>query len=177
MSNSFKIEPGTIHWDYFTNYPKNCNIIGKPGGVYGLVFNETKPESYEFPCEFEGCVYIKRMTHHHKPLMTGDKTYSTGFTNIIEEYGYGRDVLNGTFTNNPLWLGMLIPRPDFPKKRIERWAFRTEQDQLLKYELVWDKTTLGNMDTEEQNVDEDSFSQRRKKELNEQAGIMESFMV
>jgi hypothetical protein len=36
---------------------------------------------------------------------------------------------------------------------------------------------LGNMDTEEQNVDEDSFSQRRKKELNEQAGIMESFMV
>jgi hypothetical protein len=205
MSNSFKIEPGTIHWDYFTNYPKNCNIIGKPGGVYGLVFNETKPESYEFPCEFEGCVYIgkatgkkgdgwypdrkgklktmeashmyKRMTHHHKPLKTGDKTYSTGFTNIIEEYGYGRDVLNGTFTNNPLWLGMLIPRPDFPKKRIERWAFRTEQDQLLKYELVWDKTTLGNMDTEEQNVDEDSFSQRRKKELNEQAGLMESFMV
>ena len=205
MGNSFKIEPGIIHWDYFTNYHKNCNIIGKPGGVYGLVFNETTPESYEYPCEFEGCVYVgkatgkkgvssypdrkgplktmnasylyKRMTHHHKPLMTGDRSHSTGFTNIIEQYGYGKHVLDGTFTGIPLWLCMLIPRPDFPKERIERWAFMIEQDQLLKYELMWDKTTLGNMDTEEQRVDADSFSQTRMKELNEQQKIMESFMV
>ena len=204
MSNLFKIEPGTVHWDYFTNYPKNCNIIGKPGGVYALVFNETKPESYEFPCEFERCVYIgkatgkngkgsnpdrkgtlktmeashmyKRMTNHVTPLMKGKKA-STGFSNIIEEYGYGRDVLNGTFTSLPLWLCMLIPRPDFPKERIERWALTIEQEQLLKYELMWDKTTLGNMDTEEQEVDEDSFSRRRTKDLNKQGEIMESFMV
>ena len=42
---------------------------------------------------------------------------------------------------------------------------------------MWDKTTLGNMDTEEQRVDADSFSQTRMKELNEQQKIMESFMV
>ena len=85
--------------------------------------------------------------------------------------------MDGTFTGTPLWLCMLIPRPDFPKERIERWAFAIEQDQLLKYELMWDKTTLGNMDTEEQRVDADSFSQTRMKELNEQQKIMESFMV
>ena len=128
-------------------------------------------ENYE--CE----LLYKRMTHHHKPLMTGDKNHSTGFTNIIEKYGYGKHVLDGTFTGIPLWLCMLIPRPDFPKERIERWAFAIEQDQLLKYELMWDKTTLGNMDTEEQRVDADSFSQTRMKELNEQQKIMESFMV
>ena len=42
---------------------------------------------------------------------------------------------------------------------------------------MWDKTTLGNMDTEKQTVDEDSFSQTRMKDLNKQGEIMESFMV
>ena len=60
----------------------------------------------------------KRMTHHHKPLMTGDKNHSTGFTNIIDKYGYGKHVLDGTFTGIPLWLCMLIPRPIFQKNAL-----------------------------------------------------------
>ena len=207
MFNRFKelyVDPHIIHWDYYTNYHKNCNTIGLPGGVYGLVFSETMPKPGQYPSEFETCVYIgkstgsgedghyidrktslnsmvtsymyKRMTHHHKPLMTGDKTYSKGFTQIIEEYGYGRDVLNGTFTGLPLWLCMLIPPPDLDKERIERWAYVTEQMQLYSFEMMWDKTTLGNMDTQP-HKDPNSFSYGRMKDFNEQAEIIERFMV
>lgn len=177
--NFDKLAPHQIHWDYFTNYYKNCDNVGMRGGVYALVFAPTKPKPYEHPCEFEQCVYIgkstgnyydrqmphrgkmrshihKRMTDHFKPLMTG-KGGDSSHNSIINEYGYGRPVLDGTLTSLPLWLCIMTPRPDLPDDIISRWALTLEQLQLYNYHMNFGHTTLGNMDTKE-NKNPDSYS-------------------
>ena len=45
--NIDKIEPNIIYWDYFTNYPKNCDGLALRGGTYAFVFNEIKPKEFQ----------------------------------------------------------------------------------------------------------------------------------
>ena len=186
--NIDKIEPHIVHWDYFTNYYKHCDTLAMRGGTYAFVFNETKPDKFELPCEFEQCVYIgksagyyydaqnghkgkvrshihKRMTKHHKPLVEGVGC-ETSHSAIIEEYGYGVDAMNGTVTGLPMWLCLLIPRPDVPDETISRWAYTQEQIQLYQYEMNFGHCTLGNMDTKE-NKDPESYSSYRMNAIKE----------
>ena len=186
--NIDKIEPHIIHWDYFTNYYKHCDTLAMRGGTYAFVFNETKPNQWQMPCEFEQCVYIgksagyyydaqnghkgkvrshihKRMTTHHKPLLTG-LDGDTSHNAIIEEYGYGKDAINGTCTGLPMWLCLLIPRPDVPDETISRCAYTQEQIQLYQYEMNFGHCTLGNMDTKE-NKNPESYSTYRMNAIKE----------
>jgi hypothetical protein len=186
--NINKIEPYIVHWDYFTNYHKHCDNIAMRGGTYAFVFNETKPDKFELPCEFEQCVYIgksagyyydaqnghkgkvrshihKRMTKHHKPLIEGVGC-ETSHSAIIKEYGYGVDVMNGNGTGLPMWLCLLIPRPDVPDETVSRWAYTQEQIQLYQYEMNFGHCTLGNMDTKE-NKDPTSYSTYRMNAIKE----------
>ena len=186
--NIDKIEPHIIHWDYFTKYYKYCDSLALRGATYAFVFNETKPNKWEHPCEFEQCVYVgksvgyyydaqngfrgrirshihKRMTRHHKPLTSGyggDSSHNA----IIENYGYGDDVLNGNGTGLPMWLCLLIPRPDVLDETIARWALTQEQIQLYNYEMNFGHCTLGNMDTKE-NKDPESYSTYRMTDIKE----------
>jgi len=182
------IEPYKIYWDYFTNYYKHCDNLAMTGACYAFVFNETKPTNFKQPHEFEQCVYVgesagnyydlqngykgkvrshihKRMTNHHKPLTTGQGAESSHKA-IIETYGYGDHVLNGTFTDLPMWLCLLIPRPDLPETMVKQWAKLQERRQLFKYELEWGHCTLGNMDTGSRK-DNDSYSSYRMKSIRE----------
>lgn len=176
------IEPYKIYWDYFTNYYKHCDNLAMRGACYAFVFNETKPLEFQQPYEFEQCVYVgesagnyydkqnghkgkvrshvhKRMTTHHKPLTTGESCESSHKA-IIETYGYGDHVLNGTFTNLPMWLCLMIPRPDLPDTMVKQWSKLQERAQLFQYELSFGHCTLGNMDTGSRK-DAESFSTYR----------------
>ena len=177
-----------MYWDYFTNYYKHCDTVAMRGACYAFVFNETKPINFQQPHEFEQCVYVgesagnyydlqnghkgkvrshvhKRMTNHHKPLTTGQKAESSHQA-IIETYGYGDHVLNGTFTGLPMWLCLLIPRPDLPDSMVKQWAKLQERTQLFNYELSWGHCTLGNMDTGSRK-DNDSYSTYRMQSIRE----------
>jgi hypothetical protein len=186
--NIDKIEPHIIHWDYFTNYFKHCDTLAMRGGTYAFVFNETKPNKWQMPCEFKQCVYIgksagyyydaqnrhkgkvrshmhKRMTTHHKPLIEGVGC-ETSHSAIIKEYGYGKDAIDGICTGLPMWLCLLIPRPDVPDETISRWAYTQEQIQLYQYEMNFGHCTLGNMDTKE-NKNPESYSTYRMNAIKE----------
>jgi len=183
------IEPYKIYWDYFTNYYKHCDNIAMRGACYAMVFNDIKPTHFQQPYEFQQCVYVgesagnyydkqngykgkvrshvhKRMTNHHKPLTTGQASESSHQA-IIDTYGYGDHALNGTFTNLPMWLCLLIPRPDLPEPMVKQWAKLQERQQLFNYELKWGTCTLGNMDTGSRK-DNDSFSSYRMGSINHQ---------
>ena len=176
------IELNSIHWDYFTNYYNNCDTLAMRGACYAFVFNKTKPTNFQHPHEFEQCVYVgesagnyydlqngykgkvrshvhKRMTNHHKPLTTGEGGESSHRA-IIEIYGHGDHVLNGTFTDLPMWLCLMLPRPDLPDEMVKSWAKYQERRQLLDYEIKWGHCTLGNMDTGSRK-DNDSYSSYR----------------
>ena len=171
MDNRIKT-PYECFWMKFTDYYKYCDNIGWYGATYGFVFAPNKPQKYEYPCEHEGCVYIgkssgnyydkqaghkgkgrshvhKRMTHHLKPLMNENVSGDTCHKLITEVYGCGKDVLDGTLTNLPMWLGLILPQPDFPKENkqlMSRWCLLQEQDQLMEYQLKFRKETLANSD-------------------------------
>ena len=182
------IEPYKIHWDYFTKYYKHCDTLAMTGACYAFVFNEDKPTHFQEPCEFEQCVYVgesggnyydkqnghkgkvrshvhKRMSSHHKPFTTG-KSCESSHKSIIETYGYGDHVLNGTFTGLPMWLCLMVPRPDLQETMVKQWAKLQERMQLFKYEEKWGHCTLGNMDTGSRK-DQDSYSSYRMSALNE----------
>lgn len=160
--------PAQILWVKFSDYYKVCDVSARKGATYGFVFSEIKPRPYQQPCEFEECVYIgessgyymdaqgggrsklrshvhKRMTHHHKPLTTGvggDSSHNS----IIEHYGFGDNVVDGTVTGKPLWLGLLIPRDDIPSYAIKSWVQRQERDQIFHYIMKFGRSPLGNKD-------------------------------
>ena len=182
------IEPYKIHWDDFTKYYKHCDGLATTGACYAFVFNETKPTHFQEPSEFEQCVYIgesggnyydkqnghkgklrshvhKRMTSHHKPFTTGEFSESSHKA-IIETYGYGDHMLDGTFTNLPMWLCLMIPRPDLPEKMVKQWSKLQERMQLFRYELRFGHCTLGNMDTGSKK-DEESYSSYRMQSIKE----------
>ena len=186
------LSPYKCEWMKFTDYYKHCDQLAFHGATYGFVFNDVMPKPYQFPCEFEGCVYIgksagnyydkqnghkgktrshihKRMTTHHKPLTTGVGAESS-HAKIIEVYGYGDDVLNGTLTNLPMYLGLILPQPDFEKEDeqlMNRWAYTIEQMQLLQYRTNFGKETLGNGDALTRKNTE-SYSQYRMNSIKQQ---------
>ncbi len=192
MENSRILSPYKCMWMKFTDYYRYCDNIAFHGATYGFVFNETIPKDFQFPCEFEGCVYIgksagyyydkqngrkgkvrshvhKRMTSHHKPLTTGIGG-ETSHSKIIEVYGYGDHVLDGTFTNLPMWLGLILPQPDFQKEDeqlMNRWTLHIEQMQLLQYRINFGKETLGNGDADTRK-DMDSYSTHRMNSIKQQ---------
>ena len=174
--------PYKCYWMLFDDYSDHCDNLAMNGATYGFVFNEVMPKDYEYPCEFEQCVYIgkssgsyydkqnghkgkvrshvhKRMTHHHKPLTTGEGG-DTSHQKIIDVYGYGDDMLKGTYTSLPMWLGLIVPRPDLSSELVGRWCLATEQLQLLSYRIKFGKETLGNSDVTSR-VDNDSYSSTR----------------
>jgi len=180
-----------IKWCYFTDYHKYCDSFAQYGATYSFVFNETIPKDYQQPCEFEECVYVgksagyyydkqmgtkgkvrshvhKRMTSHHKPLTTGIGG-ETSHNKIIERYGFGDDVLNGVHTNKPMWLGLIIPRPEILENQslLNRWTLYQEQQQLINYELRFDKCTIGNQDTTERK-NPNSYSTGRMNDIKTQ---------
>lgn len=178
--------PLKCYWMLFTDYYKHCDNLAANGATYGFVFNEVMPEEYQYPCEFEQCVYIgkssgnyydkqgghkgkvrshvhKRMTQHHGPLTKGIGG-NTSHQKIVDFYGYGKDVLNGTYTGLPMWLGLSVPRPDISLDRISRWCLVTEQLQLWNYRDKFGKETLGNSDVSSR-VDEDSYSNQRMESI------------
>ena len=186
------LSPYKCEWMKFTDYHKHCDRLAFHGAVYGFVFNDVKPKSYQYPCEFEGCVYIgksagyyydkhngckgkersfvhKRMTNHHKPLTTGIGA-KTSHSKIIEVYGYGDHVLDGTYTNLPMWLGLVLPQPDFDQEDeqlMNRWAYTIEQMQLLQYRIEFGKETLGNNDATTRK-DTASYSTHRMNSIKQQ---------
>lgn len=174
------LTPHKYHWCLFTDYYKYCDNLVMNGAAYAFVFNETKPHEYEKPYNFEQCVYIgksagnyydkqngsngkqrsnihKRMTTHHKPFSTGEGGESSHKA-IVEIYGYGDNMLNGTTTNLPMWLCLILPPKDITPDLIERWCCHQEQEQLLMYQINWNKPTLGNMDTNKSERKVDSYS-------------------
>lgn len=183
MMDISSTQPHIIHWDYFKNYHKHCDQIAMRGATYAFVFNETKPKEYQQPFEFEECVYIgksagsyvdkqsgsrsklrsnlhKRMTTHHKALMTGKTDNISSYKSIIENYGYGDNVMDGTLTGIPMWLCIMLPRPDVPDELVARWALMQEQLQMYFYESKFGRPTIGNMDTKTKRS-EYSFSNYR----------------
>ena len=161
-------EPAQVIWTKFSDYFKVCDTSAMRGGTYAFVFNDKKPKPWELPCEFEQCVYVgesagsyvdrqrpgrykdrshmhKRMTQHHKPLTTGEGG-DTSHQMIIREYGYGDDMVNGILTGTPLWLCLLIPRPDVPDRAVKAWAQYQERLQIYEYICSFGRSPLGNMD-------------------------------
>jgi len=169
-----------IHWIRFTEYHKLADQIGMRGAVYGFVWNETMPKSTDSPSDFEGCVYIgesggfyydkqngykgklrthlhKRMTSHHKPLTTGvckEKKYEL----FVEKYGYGDNVLNGTFTNIPLWVGFVCPPKEDPDECLKSWLISREHYEIYQYQRKFGKSPLMNMQVDGKGKDPNSYS-------------------
>lgn len=156
-----------VNWDYFTNWANITKNV--QGACYAFVFNETKPQNYNFPYEYENCVYVgkscgmyadtlgtnghkhrirsylhSRMSEHYGALVSGKKTESS-HEKIIETFGSGKDVMDGTLTNLPMWLGIILPRDDV--KNTNAWSHYMERQQIYYYTQKWDKTPIGNLDT------------------------------
>ena len=159
-----------VYWTYFTKYHELADAVGMRGAVYGWVVNETMPKSTDCPSDFEECLYIgqsggadgyyfdvqngikgklrtdlhKRMTAHHKPLTTG-KTTERKYLNIIETYGCGEDVLNGTHTGRPFWVGFICPPKEDPNLCVKSWLISREHYELYQYQRKFDKTPMSNL--------------------------------
>ena len=186
------------HWIRFTDYHKLADIIGMRGAVYGFVWNETMPKSSECPSDFEGCVYIgesggatpfyydkqnghrgklrthlhKRMTSHHKPLTTGicnEKKYEL----FVERYGYGDDVLNGTLTGIPLWVGFICPPKEDPDHCLKSWMISREHYEIYQYQRKYGKSPLMNMEVDGKGKNLGSYSS----EIMQNYGVLEEHFV
>lgn len=167
-----------VQWEYFTKWADVTKNI--PAACYGFVFNETKPGVYNMPCEYEDCVYIgksagfyadslgtnghkyrirsyahSRMSKHFGALVTGKPTESS-HDRIIEKFGSGKDVMDGTLTGLPMWLGLIVPRDDV--KNLNAWSQYIERQQIYFYTEKWNKTPIGNLDSKSDSVRTDSKS-------------------
>lgn len=162
------INPYRIHWGYFKNYYKVCDALAFRGACYALAFHHECPKDHQLPCDIRGTVYIgestgyyydkqmgyrgkdrgfvhKRMTQHVTPLTKGYGG-TTSHQRIIEQHGYGDDVLMGTLTGEPLWLCLIIPSDDVPQDMMKTWAMYHESAQLLQYHMNWGMSPIGNLD-------------------------------
>lgn len=183
-----------VHWIRFTEYYKLADGIGMRGAVYGFVWSNMKPSPSQYPSDFEECVYIgesggcyydkqnghkgklrshlhKRMTSHHKPLTTGiapvneEKKYKL----FTERYGYGDDVLNGTLTGIPLWVGFICPPKEDPDHCLKSWLISREHYEIYQYQRKFGKSPLMNMEVDGKGKDPDSYSS----EVMQNYGILE----
>ena len=175
-----ELTPWKTIWCRFSDYHKFCDVVGMRGSVYGLVWNKSKPEDYQLPYEFKGCVYIgesggnyfdkqngikgkfrshlhKRMTTHHKPLTTG-KTIERKYQLFIDAYGYGDSVLNGGVVEEVLWLGLTLPRKSLPDNAMKGWQIMEEHRQILGYTLKYGYSPLMNVEVDGKGRNEKSYS-------------------
>ena len=177
-----------VHWERISEHYKITNPIGinHGGAVYGHVFSETKPSEENLPSDFFECIYIgkskgwywdrkkgpnknptkksylNKRTIHHRDRYAGTATVSSNekrkYGLYEDKYGLGLDVMNGTYTGKPLWIG-LIPVPLYisnPEK--ENWLLKYERLELFRYRKIFGKSTLMNLDEDSSNVDPKSFS-------------------
>ena len=182
------------YWIRFTEYHKLADLVGMRGAVYGLVFNDMKPSPFDRPSDFEECVYVgesggfyydkqnghkgklrthlhKRMTAHHKPLTTGEcKEYK--YELFKEMYGFGDNVLNGTLTGTPLWVGFITPPKEDPDNCLKFWLLKTESDEIYRYTCRFGRTPLMNMQGDGKGKDPDSYSS----EIMKNYGALEAFL-
>jgi hypothetical protein len=183
------LTPWKTEWMRFTDYYTKCDIFGMLGAVYGMVWTEFKPEPYEMPHTFSGCVYVgesggnyydkqgpvkgkfrshlhKRMTAHHKPLTTGivpddDRKYSL----FIDQFGHGDDVLNGKIYKESLWLGLTLPRPNLPERALKAWLKHEEHRQITHHIVQFDRCPLMNIEVKGKGRQESSHSNERLKDI------------
>ena len=174
------------------HYKISNNIgLNHGGAVYGFVFNETQPSESSLPSDFEECVYVgksgkgfyydrkngvnkkpkkasylnKRLIHH-RDRFNGTATVSSEerkkYLLFEEKYGIGFDVMNGTLTGVPLWVG-LIPIPmNLPETFHENWLLRYERFELFKYKTKFSRSPLLNLDEDCDRKVSDSFSSNYK---------------
>lgn len=184
-----------VHWIRFTEYYKLADIVGMRGAVYGFVWNETMPKPSDCPSDFEECVYVgqsggfyydkqsghkgkvrshlhKRMTCHHKPFTTGICS-EKGHMLFVEKYGYGDDVLNGTLTGIPLWVGFICPSKEEPDHRLKSWLLYGESSEIYEYERKFGKSPLMNLEVDGQGRDPNSYSS----EILQNYGALEAHFV
>ena len=160
------------------------------GAVYGFVFNETQPKDNQLFSEFEELVYVgesggigfyydkkngekklprktsllnKRIIHH-RDRFNGTAKVSLGETEkyqlFEDKYGLGFDVLNGTFTGKPLWVGF-IPIPiNLPESNHKNWVLTYERLELGRHREIFNKKTLMNLDEDYDNTNEESASSK-----------------
>ncbi len=177
-----------VHWEKMSQHYKITRPIGinHGGAVYGHVFSETKPSEENLPSDFLECIYIgkskgwywdrkkgpnknpiktsylNKRTIHHRDRYAGtakvssEEEYKYGL--YEDKYGLGLDVMNGTYTGKPLWIG-LIPSPsDISDPQKENWLLRYERFELFKYRKFFRESPLLNLDEDSSNVDPKSFS-------------------
>lgn len=169
-----------VYWIRFSEYHKLADKIGMRGAVYGFVWNELMPKPSDYPSDFENCVYIgesggfyydkqnvskgklrshlhKRMTNHHKPLTSGTFTEKK-YKLFIEKYGYGDDVLNGTLTGIPLWVGFICPPKEDPDYCLKSWLISREHYEIYQYQRKFGKSPMMNMQVDGKGKNPDSYS-------------------
>lgn len=173
--------------------------INHGGAIYGFVFNETQPSETSVPSDFEECIYIgksgkrfyfdrknglnkppklcsylyKRLIHH-RDRFNGSASVSldekTKYGLYEQRYGLGIDVMNGTLTGIPLWVG-LIPVPLQVEENFhENWLLRYERLEIFKYRKKFGKSPLMNLDEDHSNKQSESFSSNY--ELNDITSFM-----
>lgn len=161
------------------------------GSVYGFVFSETQPKEYQVPSDFEETVYIgksgkgfyydrkngekklprktsflnKRIIHHRdrfngtaKISLEENRKYQL----FEDKYGFGFDVLNGTITGKPLWVGFIPVPINLPEFMSENWLLRYERFELFRYKTKFNKSTLMNLDEDYSNRIQESASSQYK---------------
>tara|TARA_B100000035_G_C20911074_1_gene513996 strand:- start:282 stop:926 length:645 start_codon:yes stop_codon:yes gene_type:complete len=157
------------------------------GAVYGHVFSELQPSEEQLPSDFSECIYIGKSgrgsypdrkggpnknptitsylykrTIHHRDRYAGTATVSSDekrkYGLYEDKYGLGLDVMNGTDTGKPLWIG-LIPIPlGMPDSKKENWLLTYERLELLKYRISFGESPLLNLDEDCSRKDLTSFS-------------------
>ena len=186
--NMTTLDEWKIHWCLFTEYHKYCDqLTMNTGACYSFVFHETKPESYQRPSDFQDCCYIGKSSGHYVDKQSGMKTklrshvhkrmtthlgalvneskQETSHQRIIEKYGQGTDVFNGTLTGKPCWLGLILPRPDLNEKDYGPWCQMAERHELYLYQRNFGCEPVGNLDNGT-NKNPESFSSQYIDNLN-----------
>ena len=100
----------------------------------------------------------KRMQVHFNALVNGNSDESK-YKFFKEEYGYGKDVLNGQET---LWL-MMIPvakKELYPNFNKISWAIALEQMLIFIYGILNKQTPLMNMQVRSKIKKDDTYSNK-----------------
>tara|TARA_Y100001936_G_C15645806_1_gene443870 strand:- start:250 stop:588 length:339 start_codon:yes stop_codon:yes gene_type:complete len=111
------------------------------------------------------------MTAHHRPLTTGEcseKKYEL----FKEKYGFGDDVLNGTLTGMPLWVGFITPPKEDPDHCLKSWLIFREHYEIYQYQRKFGRSPLMNMQVDGKGKDPNSYSS----EIMQNYGALDAFM-
>jgi hypothetical protein len=79
---------------------------------------------------------------------------------FVEKYGYGDDVLNGTLTDTPLWVGFICPPKEDPDVCLKSWLMSREHSEIYQYQRKFGKSPLMNMQVDGKGKDPNSYSSK-----------------